>query len=351
VTGRRLATAALVAAGLLAGLAAAELALRLWPVGPRGRELRLLHEVHPGRPWLYGLRPGADVQLAVSGAVHYRINADGFRGPRAPIPKPPGRHRVLVLGDSIAFGYGVDEAEAFPRQLERRLAAVPGAPALDVVNLGVNGYNAYTEAALYEDVGARYAPDLVLVQFCVNDLNDPTLHFDASTVARLGAIPPDAFPDPARHRVVPWPARLCRALRTCALVAERAGRGDGAALLDALAPHTTPSPGELAWLRRQYDAIARRAGRLVVVVFPYESQLQGRAGDDVQRALGALARDAGWDVVDLLPAYRAAAAGGEPLFIDIWHPTAAGQRVAAAEIARQLRCRGLVPLPPDADCQ
>ena len=43
----------------------------------------------------------------------------------------------------------------------------------------------------------------MLVQFCINDLNDPTFHFDASTVRALGELPEKAFPDPEARRAAP----------------------------------------------------------------------------------------------------------------------------------------------------
>ena len=102
--------------GTLAALALAEAALRVLPLSQRVLDLRGLHEFRPDKPWLYGLRPGAEGRLGDS-AVTYRINADGFRGPRYVRPKPPGKTRVVVLGDSVAFGYEVEEADAFPRLL------------------------------------------------------------------------------------------------------------------------------------------------------------------------------------------------------------------------------------------
>jgi lysophospholipase L1-like esterase len=217
--------------GLVAGLAAVELGLRLL----EPHDLRALHELRPDRPWLYGMQPNAAVRV---GGITYATNADGFRDRTYPRATPPGTFRIVVLGDSIALGWGVALEESFPKRLEQRLG-----PSVQVLSLGVAGYNPYTEAQLFADVGVGYRPDLVLVEFCINDLNDPTLHFDASTMASLGALPEAAFPDPGRRRPAPGPAaRLCRRLRTCALLADRLAPGpDAAALAAALATHDQPS--------------------------------------------------------------------------------------------------------------
>src|SRR5207247_10409749 len=128
-----------------------------------------------------------------------------------------------------------------------------------------------------------------------------------------------------------------------------------ARLAAALAAHDDPSATELAWLRARYGEIGARAAaagaRFAVVVVPYSTQLDGKVGDHLERRLVALGDEAGWVTIDLLPAFREATAPGEgPLFIDLWHPTAAGQRVAAEALLAQLACRGLLPLPAGTGC-
>src|SRR5262245_50680098 len=141
----------LAALGIAVGLLAGEGALRLAGGEREAGTLRALHEALPDRPWLYGLRPGADLRLDATGDVRYRINADGFRDPPRNRRPEPGAWRAVVVGDSIAFGYGVEQEDAFPARLERLLSR-PGAPA-EVLDLAVNGYNPYTEARLLEGVG------------------------------------------------------------------------------------------------------------------------------------------------------------------------------------------------------
>src|SRR6185369_3984266 len=71
-------------------------------------------------------RPNEDRQLTRDEFnVHIATNALGVR-------------RVVVLGDSFTQGYGVEESEAYPRGLERRLATA-GLGDVQVVNLGVPG--------------------------------------------------------------------------------------------------------------------------------------------------------------------------------------------------------------------
>jgi hypothetical protein len=348
-----LSSAALLALGIAAALALGEAAARWLEAARATGELRGLHEFRPDRSWLYGLRPGAEKRLSETGDALYRINQDGFRGPRHTRPRPPGTTRILVLGDSIAFGYAVEEASAFPRVLERELAARASGAAIEVVNLGVGGYNAWNEAELLKDVGIGYQPDVVLVQFCINDLNDPTLHFDTQTRLLLSAIPDAAYPDPsvrrgshqAPSRIWRWCAasELCVLARDAWLAVDRTEFDDAAKRAAVTAVGAEDGP-HWDWLERRYlemEAVAERAGaRFVVLAFPYPAQLAGRGPDPVQERLLALARRHGWTVVDPLPAFRAAAAAGADLFVDWWHPTQAGHRIAAEETLRVLACGG-----------
>src|SRR5436309_6324437 len=143
----------LVLFGLVVGLGLVEVVLRLTPGHRQVADLRGLHELRPDRPWLYGLRPGAEGRTDETGPIRYAINADGFRDRRYARPKPPGTFRIVVLGDSIAFGFGVAEEETFPKVLEARIAATAPQRRVEVLNLGVSGYNSFNEEALFADVG------------------------------------------------------------------------------------------------------------------------------------------------------------------------------------------------------
>jgi lysophospholipase L1-like esterase len=89
-----------------------------------------------------------------------RINHLGFRDREYPVEKGK-RFRILVIGDSFTFGWGVALADTWVKQLERKLQAAD--PAVEVLNLGRSGASPET----YADIAARAVPvlqpDLVLV--------------------------------------------------------------------------------------------------------------------------------------------------------------------------------------------
>jgi lysophospholipase L1-like esterase len=317
-----------------------------------------LHRFRPDLPWIFELRPGAegsipDRRIAGKGAALYRISADGLRDALYARPKPDGVFRVVVLGDSLSFGYGVEEAEAYPQVLEELLSEFVPDFRIEVVNLGVGGYNAYNEAELLKGVGQSYEPDLVLVQFCINDLNDPTLHFDSQTRIALSAIPDAAFPDPSQRRgSAHVPSRLfrwCRVSKLCAATYDRwlamnAPERDARARRDAMVAVEATSRLEWRWLEALYQEMARVANAggasFAILAFPYRAQLEEPAPHPVQLRLAGLGRRQGWPVIDPLAAFMAAHMESTPLFIDWWHPTPAGHRIAAIAIARALACGG-----------
>lgn len=166
----------LIALGALAPLVLAELVLRIAdPFDAAGFIEResfsdALLVRHPDGS--LALRAGSRASLYGHDAV---IGAHGLRNRPVEQPKPDGLFRVLVLGDSVAFGWGVAEEQAFPRVLESlwNAAGPPeGASRVEVVNCGVPGWGMPNELLWLREVGIALDPDLVLVTLINNDLTD-----------------------------------------------------------------------------------------------------------------------------------------------------------------------------------
>lgn len=104
--------------------------------------------------------------------VTVRTNALGLRGAPVSVAKAPGSYRVLVLGDSFAFGFGVEDAEAFPAALARALPAPPGFDGVEVWNAGVAGWSADQYGLFLATRGLAWRPDLVLLAETENDPAD-----------------------------------------------------------------------------------------------------------------------------------------------------------------------------------
>ena len=96
------------------------------------------------------------------------INADGLRDRTHSIEQPPGRYRLVALGDSVTLGAGIKPEEAYPQQLERRLQS--DGRLVDVMNVGLWGWSTRQERLAYERIARPYRPDHVLLGVCLNDL-------------------------------------------------------------------------------------------------------------------------------------------------------------------------------------
>jgi len=96
------------------------------------------------------------VALAADLYLHQRaeksagLNRWGYRGPVAG-RKQPGEVRVVMLGGSTTFGYGVTWDEAIPARLERALNGQGLQPPTRVINLGFNNQGAYSFLSTLQD--------------------------------------------------------------------------------------------------------------------------------------------------------------------------------------------------------
>lgn len=104
------------------------------------------------------------------GRVPVRINQYFLRErPEIGPAKPVGEQRIVCIGDSFTFGWGIPEEQTWVRLLEQQLRA-DGKP-LRTVNCGASGAVCVDEYALaLQHRFGQFAPDLVLVTLCLNDL-------------------------------------------------------------------------------------------------------------------------------------------------------------------------------------
>jgi lysophospholipase L1-like esterase len=169
----------LLGASVVLALGAGEAALRLFPqLMPEEARLRLhWREVHAepvskADSYLGFVYPpnqkGRFEREGGEFGFSYTTDEHGFRNP-SPWPE---RADLVVLGDSMAFGYGVDDDEAWTSLLADQR------PDSRVINLGLIGASPQQYFRIYETFGQALRPDLVL--FCLfpgNDLAD-ALRFD-----------------------------------------------------------------------------------------------------------------------------------------------------------------------------
>jgi hypothetical protein len=98
--------------------------------------------------------------------------------------KQTGTLRIIALGDSMTWGDKIPRTEdTWPYVLERTLNN--RGQKTEVINLGQKGFSTVNEAEALERLGWRFDPDLVVLQFYVNDPLPSAPNFQAESTAWL----------------------------------------------------------------------------------------------------------------------------------------------------------------------
>jgi lysophospholipase L1-like esterase len=287
---------------------------------------------------LFELRPGGVARAEVA----YRINALGLRGPETTVDKPAGVRRVAVLGDSIAFGYWVDERDGFARQLESLLQPHAAGARVEVLDFGVPGYNLDQEIETLRTKALAFAPDAVVVAFCLNDLEgifsyELGLVQDRSERRRtlLGRVRDELL---RRSLLFSWiEYRLSEAEARRRYVRTKNPLA-GPLYAEAVGQQEKALEGKFAVLQ----ALLRPRGvPCLVVVFPMLGvRFERYPYRDLHAAVAQAAEADGLGVLDLLDCYSAY--DFRALRVDVVHPSPLGHRVAAHAIRDALCARGWV---------
>ena len=375
----------MVLVGVLAPLLVLEAALRLFgPILPGNYDTGHYLQRHPQLGHFNV--PGFDGWIKTSEfTTRVSISPLGLRDPRTAYERPAGVFRVLLLGDSFVEGVQVDASKTVAAQLEASLTQHSGRP-VEVINAGVAGYGTGQELLLFEQEGARYQANVVVVVvFLGNDIGDnsfrpdplraeqtsrPTFELDSERMIRVvpGAAP-DTGPDPRQ------------ALRDCCLLYNVFETGvllklssgpvrdqpevewDARYLVRSLYEKDPDAEMERAWriterlLGLMRDRVKSENVQLLVVGAPDwlaldEAAWQERMGgtrtasglyarDQPSRMLSDIAAKSGVPYIDLTPVL-AGASDAEPLYFPIdTHWTPAGHAVVAQAIEAKLREMGL----------
>jgi lysophospholipase L1-like esterase len=117
--------------------------------------------------------PGLAYELAPNREKHehgalIRTNSYGIRDDE---PQAEGNdlRRVVALGDSFTFGFGVSGDETWPNVLERLLNERSGDDPFEVLNFGVGGYSTRDEVLTLRHKGMEWDPELVVIGYTLND--------------------------------------------------------------------------------------------------------------------------------------------------------------------------------------
>lgn len=119
-------------------------------------------EIYRPDPLLYwSLKPNQDCYTKVN-HLPVHINAHGTRGPEFSETKPPNTVRIVSLGDSRTFGWGLTDDETYSRILQKALSRHLGRP-VEVINAGVNAWSFPQMTVYFRERALRFQPDYVIL--------------------------------------------------------------------------------------------------------------------------------------------------------------------------------------------
>jgi len=256
-------------------------------------------------------------------------NTRGYRDLERAQAKPAGTRRLLSLGDSFAWGVGVELADTYPHRLERALTR-RRRETWEVVNLALPGMKTTDHAVQLADEGIEYQPDVVLLGYVLNDSEDPAAAESrrAAEWSEEHGLTPSLLDRSALLRLMRgriWATR------------ENRRRVSGyRSMYDEKAP---------GWIAGR--AALQRMGRLcrehgvpwVVAIFPlFGNPLdEGYPFAEIHQKVSQAASAAGAKVVDLLPVYRGRR--WDLLVVDgvaDEHPNEIAHRMAAGALLKEL---------------
>lgn len=241
--------------------------------------------------------------------------------------------RVLLLGDSFTEGQGVPEAEALPAVLPEALAAA--GKSAQVASLGVSGVNIDEEAVLFEALGVGLAPEVVVQVWVLNDIYLPVSGDVVDFITDHRSEQPPTGWQTWDTLAALWTLRRVTAEMTRAYQDSyrpgQPGFDEGVAFLDRMGAR-----GEAA------------GARMVLVIFPLLTRLDDYPFAAAHGELARAAREAGYEVIDLLDVF----AGMDER--ELWvhpadqHPNGTALALAAERIATTLAAGA--PGPVDWGC-
>lgn len=121
-------------------------------------------EIYEPDPKLYWkLKPNQGCYTKIDHKpVH--INSHGTRGPDFETAKPVNTIRILSLGDSRTFGWGLAQEETYSGRLQQLLQQQRGRMRnVEVINAGVNAWSYAQMLVYFRDTALPYKPDVVIL--------------------------------------------------------------------------------------------------------------------------------------------------------------------------------------------
>jgi lysophospholipase L1-like esterase len=290
-----------------------------------------------GNPFLlYEMAPGERFESGIT----IQINSMGLRGPEWNPDKPPSIRRVMALGDSSVYGFGVEDDEVFTARLDDALGE-----GVQVINSAVPGYSTYQIINLLQIRSLSLQPDLMLIG-CIWSDNNFDSFVDRDLLAayssfrnRHARAVQELLGGSALYTILDYKLRVLRTFPEERRVGWMVGRGE------KIGERRVPIV-EYARNLETIVELAHDAGAEVTfMVLPNREDLvaryeSGAAWDPYRQVMRDTALRHGAPVLELPELFRASGLDADALFLDEMHPTAQGHALWAQLTQQTLEERG-----------
>jgi len=145
------------------------------PGGVRAEDVSWLRHFKEARYIQYKLKPNVEVdavnpfnpiEVRKGTTFHFASNSQGFRTKE--FEKKSAVARIVTIGDSSTFGWGVDDEFTFQALLERRFDRGRDTAA-EVLNLGMSGHTSRHGLGMFEHYVRELDPDVLVISYGAND--------------------------------------------------------------------------------------------------------------------------------------------------------------------------------------
>ena len=107
--------------------------------------------------------------LYVPNPTYEGHNSLGYRGEEFDIKKSDGTYRIVSIGESTTYGFGINVYQAYPYVLQEELQNEYGYTNVEVINGGVIGYTSFEVLTNFQFRILELDPDLIIYYGALND--------------------------------------------------------------------------------------------------------------------------------------------------------------------------------------
>ena len=246
-----------------------------------------------------------------------------------PLSKPEHSLRILFLGDSCTFGYGLDHTEGFVDISEQLLKKSLPQRSVECINAGVPGYTLFQGWQLWRTLGQQLKPDFVVVCFGGNDMSSWDDKTDLQHYQHLKQLQPPGI------------------LRGSSISRRLWGMFHSLEPTPAIAkPRVTPADFQQL-LGKLHESITASQTKMVILVWPFLFQVEESRERRTrwQQEMVSFAEQHQVLLLDMVPEFHKLADqhGAQALYLDQGHATALGNQLLGKLVADLLEQQATNP--------